>query len=298
MSLSLNAVNLITLTVGTLFYGMYLVLFLISLFLLSRRYKTTHKPSSIFRSTVFVSAICLFIVVTAHWSTIAYQAFLVFVAFPQGPEAEAVFNNRTRVTVIAQDSLMIIAIFVGDSLIIHRLWVVWRSKLVLIVPLACLTAFTVSGFISSRIVLRSADVFTDPLLKVDAVLTLFTNVYCTAFITWKIWTVTRVSMPSDGTKLRNFVAIVVESAGIYSIWVIFFTVTFEVQSNLQSSVIQTGPALIGIVNALIHTRVGLGWTREQIEKTPQAPSPLLFAGYDSNQSTMGVADIAESRFIP
>ena len=53
-----------------------------------------------------------------HWITIVYQAFLVFVASPQGPEAEAILNNHMHVTVIAQDSLMTIAILVGDSLIV------------------------------------------------------------------------------------------------------------------------------------------------------------------------------------
>ncbi|KAJ6462451.1 hypothetical protein C8R45DRAFT_526007 [Mycena sanguinolenta] len=298
MSLSLNATTLITLSVGTLFYGMYLVLFFLSLYLLLRRYKTMHKPKSVFRSTVFLSAICLFTVVTAHWITIVYQAFLVFVASPQGLEAEAILNNNMHVTVIAQDSLMTLAILVGDSLIIHRLWVVWRGKLVLMLPLASLTAFTISGFISLRIVLRSADIFADPLLNVTSVLTLLTNVYCTAFITWKIWTVTKAAMPSDGTKLRHFIVIVVESAGMYSVWVVFFAVTFQLHSNLQSSVIQTAPALIGIVNALIHTRVGLGWTSEQTEKISQLPSMLLFADRDGMKSTFGVEDIAEPSLFP
>ncbi|KAF7364202.1 hypothetical protein MSAN_01079500 [Mycena sanguinolenta] len=164
MSLSLNAVNLITLTLGTLFYGIYMVLFFISLHLL-RRYKKMHKPNSVCKAIVFVSAICLFVVVTAHWITIVCQAFLLFVASPQGPDAEAVFNNRMQATVTAQDTLMTVAILVGDSLIIYRLWVVWRTRLVLAIPIASLTAFTVIGFIGLRIVLRSADVFTDPLLK-------------------------------------------------------------------------------------------------------------------------------------
>ncbi|KAJ6496287.1 hypothetical protein C8R45DRAFT_985478 [Mycena sanguinolenta] len=276
MSLSLNAIALITLTVGTLFYGIYLVLFSISLYLLLR-HNTMHKPGDIFRSTMFGLASCLFIIVTAHWTTIVYQALLVFVAFPPG-ETQPLF-------IIAQDGLVTLAVCVGDSLIIYRLWVVWRSKLVLALPIASLTALTITGFINLGVVLHSPDVFTDELLKVNSILTLLTNVYCTAFITWKIWTVTKAAMPSDGMNLRHFLAIVVESAGIYSIWVVFFFVTFQVQSNLQLSVIQTAPALIGIVNALIQMRVGLGWTSEQTGKAHHwPPSPLVFAGRGGNES--------------
>ncbi|KAF7364148.1 hypothetical protein MSAN_01074000 [Mycena sanguinolenta] len=125
MPLSLSAVNLITLSVGTLFYGIYLVLFSISLYLFLRRYNTPHtsyklpRSKSIFRSTVFVSAICLFVVVTAHWTTIVYQAFIAFLAYQQGAEAEAFLNDHTQVVAIVQNSLMPIAILIGDCLIIH-----------------------------------------------------------------------------------------------------------------------------------------------------------------------------------
>ena len=63
-------------------------------------------------------------------------------------------------------------------------------------------------------------------------------------------------------------------------WAVFFSITYETHSNLQSSVIQTAPALVGIVNALIHTRVGLGWLSEQTQTEGEAwPASLpRFAG--------------------
>ncbi|KAJ7827360.1 hypothetical protein B0H14DRAFT_3467148 [Mycena olivaceomarginata] len=187
MAPSLIAVNLATLAVGSLFYGMYLVLFFISI--------------SIFKSTVFVSAILLLVTVTAHWTTIVYRAFVAFVALQHGVDAEAFFNDHTQLTEVIQNGFTALAILIGDSLIIHRLRI----------------------------------------------------------------------------NLRHFVVIVVESAGLYAFWAIFFAVAYETQSNLQSSVIQTAPALVGIVNALIHTRVGLGWTSEQTEKSSWPSSPLMFA---------------------
>ncbi|KAF8181148.1 hypothetical protein K438DRAFT_1841292 [Mycena galopus ATCC 62051] len=285
MSPSLTTVNLATLALGTLFYGMYLVLFFISMYLLLRRYNATHtshklrEDISVFTSTVFVSAICLFIVVTAHWTSIVYRAFFGFVVLQGGfNEAEAFFIDRTQPTEIIQNALMGVAIVIGDSLIIHRLWVVSRSKLMIVVPVASVTAFAVTSAILT-FYWHSSDVFANPLMQINALLTLLVNVYCTVCITWKIWTVTRVSMPSDGTSLRHFVVIIVESAGLYAIWAVFFAVTYQVQSNLQLCVIQTAPAVIGIANALIHTRVGLGWTSEQTKGMPSEPSsPLMFAG--------------------
>ena len=75
MSLTLVAANLATLALGSLFFGMYSVLLILSIYLLLQRYNinatyASHNSrskdgSSIFRSMVFLSAILLYIVVTA-----------------------------------------------------------------------------------------------------------------------------------------------------------------------------------------------------------------------------------------
>ncbi|KAJ7649023.1 hypothetical protein DFH06DRAFT_556688 [Mycena polygramma] len=290
MTVPLIAANLATLFVGSLFYGMYIVLFFISMHLLLRRYNATqtlHKSrqtSSIFTSTVFVSAICLFLVVTAHWTTIVYRSFIAYVALQHGDEAETFFRDHTQLSEVIQSCFMSLSVVIGDSLIIHRLWVVWaHRKFVLAVPVVSLLTLTVGSFISLTITEHSTDVFANPLLKMSTILTLLINVYCTVFIAWKIWTITKASMPSlaSGTSLNHFIVIVVESAGLYACWAVFFAITYEVQSNLQSTVIQTAPALVGLVNALIQTRVGLGWTSEKAERLSCPSSPLKFAERDA-----------------
>jgi predicted membrane channel-forming protein YqfA (hemolysin III family) len=70
MSGQLLAVNLAALTSSSLFYGMFVVLFSTSMYLLVGRYLATRQSrashqESIFRSTVFIAAICLFCAVTA-----------------------------------------------------------------------------------------------------------------------------------------------------------------------------------------------------------------------------------------
>ncbi|KAJ7444736.1 hypothetical protein B0H11DRAFT_2088242 [Mycena galericulata] len=251
---------------------MYAVLFFISMYLLVRKYQSTHtsqksrKNGSVFKSTVFVSAIFLFLVVTGHW-TIIIRA-----------EAEIFFADQAEVTAVAQNSVLGIAVFIGDSLIIHRLWVVWaRSKLVLVVPSVSIIAMTVSSFTSTYTLSHTSEIFRDPWLKVATIMTLVTNIYCTAFITWKIWTITQISIPSDGTNLRHFLIIIVESAGFYALWAALFGFCYMYQSNLQLTMIQAGPPVVGLVNALIHTRVGLGWTSEQMQGMPAPSTPLRFA---------------------
>ncbi|KAJ7723129.1 hypothetical protein B0H16DRAFT_1599049 [Mycena metata] len=293
MSLSLISANFILFTTAGLFYGMYLVLFSISIYLLVRRHglaNASHQPHEkgpVLKSTVFISAILLFAVITAHSTITIYRAFIGFVSIQVRFEAESFFSNFARPSAVAQDTFLALSFVVGDSMIIHRLWVVWaHSKRVLVVPILTLTAFAVGCFISTSVVAHNPNVFSDPWLKYTPILTLITNVYCTFFIGWKIWTVTRSSSPSGGTNLRHFLVIVVESAALYALWAVLFVVAFETKSNLQLIIIQAGPELIGLVNALIMTRVGLGWTSEHIEETTYQ-SALVFAASSDSERRKG-----------
>ncbi|KAJ6485433.1 hypothetical protein C8R47DRAFT_1130177 [Mycena vitilis] len=284
MSAKLLAVNLAALTCSSLFYGMFVVLFSTSMYLLVGRYfanrgsRNAHQDS-IFRSTVFIAAICLFCAVTAHWIATVYRAFSAFIYFQQGDAAPEFYADTAQVSELVQEGFLMISILIGDSLIIHRLWVVWEHRTVVVVfPICSLVALTMCSAVSMYTVSRRApgsDIFADPWLTSNCVLTLVTNMYSTALITFKIWNITRVVRPIGGSNLRDFLVIVVESAAIYATWAVFFTVTYQTHSLVQFVVIQAAPQIVGIVNALIHTRVGLGWAIEA-QGSPPA-SHLAFA---------------------
>jgi len=251
---------------------------LVGRYLATRRSRKSPRES-IFRSTVFIAAIGLFCSVTAHWITTVYRAFLAFIYFHQGDAALEFYADTQQVTEMVQEGFLMISILIGDSLIIHRLWVVWEHRLhVVVFPICSLAALTMCSAVSMYTVSRKApgqDIFSDPWLTSNCVLTLVTNVYSTALITIKVWNITRVARPIGGSNLRGFLVIVVESAAIYASWAIFFTVTYQTRSLVQFIVIQSAPEVVGIVNALIHTRVGLGWAIEAQESPPA--SQMAFA---------------------
>ncbi|KAJ7768857.1 hypothetical protein B0H16DRAFT_1882038 [Mycena metata] len=166
MAPSLTSANLVLFTAAGLFYGMYLVLFFISTYLLVRRRggpTASHerrKRGSIFTSMLFLSVILLFVVITVHWIATVYRAFIGFVWTPTTSEAELYFNNLATPAAVIQDVFLALSYIIGDSMIvsvhklgasaglkipskIYRLWVVWtHNKLVLVVPIITLTAFT------------------------------------------------------------------------------------------------------------------------------------------------------------
>ncbi|KAJ6609576.1 hypothetical protein B0H10DRAFT_473804 [Mycena sp. CBHHK59/15] len=179
-------------------------------------------------------------------------------------------------TELIQNVFLSLSIVIGDSMIIHRLWVVWiHSRLVVVFPICSLLLVTTFSVISDYTSMKSGSVLQNKWLIFNPSFSLITNIYCTAFIAWKIWNTTKLSMSSGGSNLRHFVIVVVESAGIYAFWAACLVVTFQARSNVQSIVLQTAPGVVGIVNALIHTRVSLGWTSEQSQAWPS--SSLRFA---------------------
>ncbi|KAK6988572.1 hypothetical protein R3P38DRAFT_3290935 [Favolaschia claudopus] len=289
------AVNLAALTCSTLFYGMFVVLFSTSMYLLVGRYLAVrrgsrhspggHNPRSIFRSTVFIAAVLLFCAVTAHWVTTVRRAFLAFIYFQHGGAAAEFYGDPTQMTELVQEGFLMISILIGDSLIIHRLWVVWEHRIaVIIFPVCTLVALTTSSAVSMYTTSRKGsgeDIFSDPWLTSNCILTLVTNVYSTVLITIKIWNITHIARPIGGSNLRGFLVIVVESAAIYASWAVFFTIAYRMRSLVQFLVIQSAPEVVGIVNALIHTRVGLGWAIEAQEPPTPAASRMAFAKVES-----------------
>ncbi|KAJ7082011.1 hypothetical protein B0H15DRAFT_803387 [Mycena belliarum] len=64
--------------------------------------------------------------------------------------------------------------------------------------------------------------------------------------------------------VQHFMAVVVESAAIYTVAILYYTITHQLGSNLQYIAVGALPSLSAIANGLIHVRLGLGRTIEQI----------------------------------
>ncbi|KAJ7122293.1 hypothetical protein C8R44DRAFT_705230 [Mycena epipterygia] len=126
MAPNVLADNLILAGLETLLYGIYLVLFFMSMYFLVRRYASTHswtnKPRKPLRSPVFSFSIVLFLANTGHWVGTAIRTWLAFIRFQGDPECSvAFFNDPSHPTRVAQTWLLAVALIMGDGLIIHRL---------------------------------------------------------------------------------------------------------------------------------------------------------------------------------
>ncbi|KAJ7918570.1 hypothetical protein B0H13DRAFT_2435896 [Mycena leptocephala] len=293
---SLPLINLVMLTMATLFYGMYFIIFVTSMQLLFGKARESGKYLPLLKTVVFISGCALFLAITAHWITTTVSTFQGFIYFQGGQSANVYFSDNGRATETLGDIFLGLSVLIGDSMIIYRLLVVWcYRKVVIIIPVLSMVGLLSMVYFHWPMILligttmHVKSIALDTGLIPSTVFTLVTNVYCTVFIAWEIWRITSKCQVVGGLNLRNFLAILVESAAIYTSWVIYFTTCHQLDSNLQYVALGALPAVVGITNGLIHVRVGLGRTIEQMQMS------------GSNGSTTGLGSSLVTgpiRFVP
>nr|GAT49804.1 predicted protein [Mycena chlorophos] len=285
--------NLLSLTLASLSYGIYFVLFLIAMYLslgggrawggtgtvtgsesgLGRRRRRLGSAASV-RIPIVLASLALFITATGCWILTVYRNFRGWIFFDDGKRPAAFFDDPGNVSAVVQNAFVALSIVFGDCIIVYRLWLVWRRFSVLILPVCSILGL----FISSAIVGYQTSK-NDPIAHVTALtpfvaFNIITNVYCTACIAYKILAVTRIakavcvvrySRPSAGERLTHLVVVFVESAAGYTIIVILYMILHQLNHNLQYAVLNIVPNALGAANALITARVALGRSVDAME---------------------------------
>jgi len=259
--------NLLSLTFASLFYGMYFVLFFASMYLFLNH--SAGSGSNRSKSVIFISSCSLFLAVTANWVLVVYRNFFGFIFFEGGNGANVFFNDYAAVSEIVQNVFLGLCVAFGDSMIVYRLWVVWSNIWIVIPPIMTLLGLLISLIITIVETPRLSTIAEDTGVTPITVFTLVTNIYCTGFISWKLYKISQATkgLVSSPISLARVAAIIVESAAIYTTWVIFYTVTHQLNLNVQFAAQNSLGAVAGIANALIYARVGLGRAIERSSRT-------------------------------
>ncbi|KAJ7181222.1 hypothetical protein C8R46DRAFT_599187 [Mycena filopes] len=281
--------NLAALVVDTFLYGLFFLLFLLTVYFLAARRTlagTRHTRRHHFTSLVFMGLATLFLVVTVHWSIVIYQAFYVFIHLATIATEDAFYADLGQMSEVLKVILLFIAILLGDGLVTYRLWIIWgRKRLVVIFPVLALVGVAVSAaaviyqFSEWEPKLRGTLFYeeSEPWTTTGFGLSLVANIYSTGFIIYRILKQERVKSDS---RLMSFLSILAESAALQTVWVIFGAVVEVAHSDVVFIAIDTFPAIIGISNTLIHARVGLGWSQSS-DSMGKPPPPAQSNGRDA-----------------
>ncbi|KAF7353835.1 hypothetical protein MVEN_01069100 [Mycena venus] len=259
---------LATVIIETFFYGIYIVLFVISLYLLfTVQSKGLRRDRPVWLSPILLGGSVLFIALTGHWILTIDRLFLAFVIVDDGRDPVAFYKDFSQATQIVQTGFLLGSLAIVDVLFVHRLATVWaydpRFRYVMIFPTLTLLGLVVSavGVLYDFSQFKPGDdvlLLANGWIPADCAFTICTNVYCTALIAWKLWKVQNVLKTTGGRTLMSVLAIIVESAALSATWAIFFIITYVSWSNLRF-LIDVTPAIVGTANMLIYVHVCLGW---------------------------------------
>ncbi|KAJ6539980.1 hypothetical protein DFH09DRAFT_1041832 [Mycena vulgaris] len=228
--------NLATLVLESWLYVILSLLFISTIyFLATRRTPAGHNQSTKhhFTSLVFLGVTSLFIVITAHWIVVIYQAFFAFIHLASATAEHAFYADLSQRSEIIKAILSFSSILIGDSLVIYRLWIIWGlNRYVVIFPMFTLIGIfvpligIVHEFTQLEPKLPAASFYkeSNPWTATGFVLSLLTTVYSTAFITFRISRVNSVKTASQ-SRLMSFLSILVESAALQTLWLSFTAIT-------------------------------------------------------------------------
>jgi len=232
--------------VGTFFYGIYLVLFCICIYVL------LHRPHNLGNTVLLVTAIALFTLSTV-------QAIINLVLGAADIDnIDIPYEHLVNVTTVVYGINNIIA----DGLVIYRCYSVWNKNIYIVIP-PILLLIPTSVFGIGFLLPSSNTTF--------FALSLVTNVIVTALTAGRIWWIHRKARaylePAMQQRYTSAISILVESGVIYSATVLAYLIIGAIPSVniVQEPIFQMLTQVLGIAPTLIIVRVGLGVSVQSVE---------------------------------
>ncbi|KAI9060761.1 hypothetical protein FKP32DRAFT_1577299 [Trametes sanguinea] len=245
---------------GCLTYGVYLVLAAICIhFLLKRRAKTNSQRVILAYTIVMLILSTGYFVSATIWSE---------VEFVESTEDIALFDTLLNGKLaILKDTFYTTNIWLADSLLIYRLFVVWSGSVLIIMVPICLWISAVATGIA--LLVNTAKPAAS-LVQADIIhfqtafycLSISLNIITTLLIAGRLWyqhrQVKSLRAPSAHWDYTSIIAIVVESAALYSICGIIYIPLVVRQLPLQFPITALIGSFTSIAPSLIILRVALG----------------------------------------
>lgn len=261
--ISLVGVNVASLAFESLLYGIFLILSLTSFYLLFAKEKFSDRPKNrltALGTPLILANFLMTAAISGHWVLTVVRAFQAFVRVRGGRRPLDFYQDLSHPLFISTTALVIITLIIGDGVVIYRLRTVFKyNRSTAVFPLCCLFGFIACGigtvFQFSKLS-TNKNVF---LASIGIVFTFITNIFCSAFVAWKIYRVNSATTNYTGQNLGSITGIIVESAALYTAWTIMFMAAFLAGSNLVHIFADTIPVITGIAFMVINVRIGFGW---------------------------------------
>ncbi|KAJ7064611.1 hypothetical protein C8F01DRAFT_1127449 [Mycena amicta] len=254
----LVAMNMAALAVEGLLLGVFIVLFGASVYLRVSRFESAggRPRSSLWWNPVLLSMTALFLLCIAHWILTLIRFFR---AFLMADSALWYYSKDVDHLSSASIALAFAAIWLGDAIVIHRLWVLWgRDVRIVTAPIASWLGLVASGIASIFHLVHDPG----PQCENDALTATWT--LGTLYVEHFSSSATEVTFKfATSTSMVTFLVVLAESGALMAMWNVFYA---AIQTQVGELIVLTmglTPPIVGLANMLIYIRIGLGWSIPQ-----------------------------------
>ncbi|KAJ7791958.1 hypothetical protein B0H14DRAFT_2933791 [Mycena olivaceomarginata] len=257
---------LLAIILETLFYGLFLFMFLTSTFVLYR--KRARGQTSLLKAVnlplLSISAI-MFIFGTIHLGMDAYRTMESFVYYPRGPLAYLIASGTNTPLFVSKNVIYHAQTFLGDIFMIYRLYKVWAGNKLICLPfILCFVASIAAGAgaLATQTLRKPwQSIFNHPLHNwplAFLAMTLVVNTGCTVLIVYRIWSANRETKLLNVGTLVPVAVVMLESGLLYTIVTAIQLAMFLKGSAAYKIAQDAGMQIIGLIFCGIIASVGLG----------------------------------------
>ncbi|EKM60417.1 uncharacterized protein PHACADRAFT_203622 [Phanerochaete carnosa HHB-10118-sp] len=219
---------------------------------------------------IISGSILLFSSVTTQWVIEIVRLFKGFIDHGNEPDGPLLyFTLLSDGLDVARLSIYIVEVGICDFIMVYRLWQVWHRSWPIAMPPSCTyIASMVCGalFIYNKHKLApNENFFTSscaPWIAATLTCTVATNIYCSALLSYKVWStqqaVRHATKYLRSTVASKVVAIIIESALLFTVSNVIMMITYFGQSFAIITSITFAAPLSGIAYCLIIVRFGMG----------------------------------------
>ncbi|PBK70616.1 hypothetical protein ARMSODRAFT_87963 [Armillaria solidipes] len=241
---------------STFLYGAYIVIAYHCSLVMYHRYKTKRLHMYLLGTHV-----TLFLLINLRCMTTIIRT--LYGITHQEPDGTINLHPLWSSWSLVENSAWVLTILVADAFLIYRTFIVWMNRCtVVFVPLLLFAADAGTGIYLLVILAKSTTTLHRQLNanRYFGIMTLVVNIVCTALISYRIWTVRRnVSGTRLGADpLTGVIALVVESAAVYTVLLICLIITLGLGSFIYYVLFDIQAAVVGIVFSMIIIRVSQG----------------------------------------
>ncbi|KAF7336282.1 hypothetical protein MVEN_02176500 [Mycena venus] len=297
---SILAVNIATVILQSLLYGIFLICFFVNLYLRVSKYANPKQfGTRAWWNPVVVSTMAIFLTYSGHWIlTVVRFSRAVLSGSLETAAALLYYGPETsQRTQVVRSALAEMTVLIGDAVIIHRLWLIWNRNFgVVIFPIILWVGVLVCSVAVAYLFSQSHaghNLFATRAggwVTANWALPMSVNVYCTALITWQIWSTSRVVKDLGDGLLMPVLSILVESAAIWTAWAVFFAIAYQRHSLSEFLAKDLTPSMVALTNMFIHLRVGFGWSRTSTQGTSRSGAMTSDADMGMFRVTMEMTD--------